>query len=86
MMARTMVNPATCLKCHPLLHQEVSRHMWSKCLSVEQHGTLMEIKKGIVETMEATQMGMTFMVIAHITRQQILNNQSIWEEQRQLLF
>jgi hypothetical protein len=72
-MARTIANPTTALKCRRL-HQEVIWRVRSKCLSVEQRKTLLEIKKHISETIEATQMGMTFMVTAHIARQQILND------------
>jgi hypothetical protein len=34
----------------------------------------MAIKKHVIKTMEATQMGITFMITAHMTRLQIMNN------------
>jgi hypothetical protein len=72
-MARTIVNPFTGLKRHRL-HQEVNRHVRSKCVSVEQRGTLLAIRKHVHETIEARQMGMTFMVTALMARQQVLND------------
>jgi hypothetical protein len=72
-MVRTIINPATGLKRRQL-HHEVNRRVRSRCLSVEQRGTLMEIKKRILDTLQATQMGMTFMVTSHVARQQILGD------------
>jgi hypothetical protein len=71
-MTRSIINPATGLK-HCQVHGEVHR-LCSKYLSVQQHGTLMEIKKHIIKMIKATHMGVTFMVTAHIACQQILND------------
>jgi hypothetical protein len=72
-MTRTIINPATGLKCRQA-HREVNHCVRSKCLSVKQRQTLMLIKRHILETMEATQMGMSFVLTAYLARQQILNN------------
>jgi hypothetical protein len=72
-MTRSIINPATGLKRRQL-HREVNRHERSKCLTVQQRRTLMEIKKRIGESTKATQMGATFMITAGIALQQILNH------------